>query len=378
MTTGDTLPTTSNSKKVTLRRDQGRTITLTMPLKAGCYEHLCHNEQFEVANFIRLKSQRSENTQRAYVTQLEKFLIWMQVTGVSVIDEWALLDYQQVLMDPPVTLQNHCLVTFNPNSEETTDHYLDIIRGFVRHLHDKNLLPYNPALMVKSLSVRNKSALDVARHFSDLQWDAMLDTLTTLPAKTPGQRNRKERLRFCILFQYAMGLRINEMAHHSHQAIKPSQNDWRLHIIGKGRRARNLTLDAVAMETLWRYRSFLKLPEQPQREPLPLLPAVRPVIIKTRGPHAGCHINAQAVTPSNWQRLFKQFIEKDVMGNLYDNITMRTIAYEDEWQHFSPHALRHTRITHLVEREKKELLYVQKFAGHENLNTTGNYFHVKI
>ncbi len=74
----------------------------------------------------------------------------------------------------------------------------------------------------------------------------------------------------------------------------------------------------------------------------------------------------------------QKFIEKDVMVNLYDTEALRTTAYENEWSHFSPHVLRHTRITHLVERDKKELLWVQKFAGHENLNTTGNYFHVRI
>ncbi|WP_420828093.1 tyrosine-type recombinase/integrase [Marinagarivorans cellulosilyticus] len=49
-------------------------------------------------------------------------------------------------------------------------------------------------------------------------------------------------------------------------------------------------------------------------------------------------------------------------------------VFYSEWSHLTPHSLRHTRITHLVKRSLG-LLDVQRFAGHEKLDTTAAYYH---
>jgi len=66
------------------------------------------------------------------------------------------------------------------------------------------------------------------------------------------------------------------------------------------------------------------------------------------------------------------------MQHLYpNNETLQNESFEKEWAHLTPHSLRHTRITHLIE-QGKGLLWVQKFAGHENLDTTRRYFHSQV
>ena len=63
------------------------------------------------------------------------------------------------------------------------------------------------------------------------------------------------------------------------------------------------------------------------------------------------------------------------MTYLYgDNESLKGEVFNNEWGHLTPHSLRHTRITHLV-KQGKDLFWVQRFAGHENLNTTRRYFH---
>jgi len=353
--------------------DSDRNITFNLSLKNGTYEHLSEKEQFEVASFLRLKGLRSPHTLRLYSRQLEKFLWWMGYKQQTQIDEWMLMDYQQALLNPSEAMKA-APVPFTPCPTATADQYFQVIRSFCSHLHEKQILRYNPAKQVPSLDIRNAEALRERKHFTKTQWQQILDTLISLPEQTPGQRNRKVRLKFCILFQHAMALRVHEMANHQHAHIVQSDSVWQLRIVGKGRRARVLTLNEDALEILMNYRLYWGLPALPQGEPLPLLPSIKPVSIKTRGPHTGTHINSKAVSCGNWQQMFAQFIRADVMDSISEVAEQKEAAYKAHWSHLSPHSLRHTRITQLA-NEGKDLLWLQRFAGHENVNTTAHYYH---
>ena len=380
------LPVQSQKKMLSLVFD-GRSVSLEMPLRPGTYEHLSDAEQFEIANFIRLKSQRSQETPRQYVAQLERFLVWMKLKDLSTIDEWALMDYQQALLNPEPALLQQNLVSFQPTTPETVDQYLQVIRSFCNHLFEKKLLHYNPGKQLPALGVRHREGDDSHKIFNAEQWPLLLAAIDALPGNTKRERNERERYRFCLRFQYAMALRVSEMANHNHSHIRRHGNKWRLHIVGKGLRARVLTLDDFALEALTRYRTFLglsPLPPLPQKkdggvtdnEPekhLPLLPTVSPVTVKTRGPNKGTDINEKTISRSNWQRQFKALLENEVA----DYVTEHTGEHHKEWSGLTPHSLRHTRITHLVD-QGKELPWVQRYAGHVDINTTAHYYHATL
>lgn len=350
-------------------------------LPAAAWAHLAPLEQQHVAFFLRQKGVRSSATRRVYAAHLARFLVWLRLSGAERLDEWVVMNYQQALLNPTPAMRAHPDVVFNAVSEETADQYLAPVRSFLAHLATKGLLQYNPGAFVPALGVRNREAVAESRHFVGRHWAALLDTLEALPIRTPGERNRRARFRFVIRFAYAMALRINELATHSHQHVRRTENDhWVLSIVGKGRRARRLPLviddvDALAWEALTEYRSFLGLAPEPAGEPLPLLPRVKPVTIKRRGPNPGVTIQSKALAPSVWQVQFGEFLRNEVMRHLYETPERRADAYES-WAHYTPHSLRHTRITHLV-NTGKSLLWVQKFAGHESLDTTSGYFHLK-
>lgn len=371
----------SDGDSVSLEVSPGKFKEVHVPLTPGTYEHLSQHELFEVCTFLRMKGLRSEDTHRKYVSEIEKFLVFLRHEKIRHLNEWVLMDYQNVLLNPNEALRQHPLVTFNPLKAETVDQYMNVIRSFVRYLADKNLIDYNPAKQLPNLGVKEEHVSDTMKLFTHEQWDVVKATLDALPYNTPGEKNRAERLRFCILFAYAMAFRIKEHATHFHYHIVKQQDEWFVKIIGKGKRARKLgltTVDNIALQALQRYRRFLGLSEMPQGEELPLLPSIHPVVIKRRGPNAGISINTKAVTKSNWQDQFKRFIKEDVVQFLYgDNEKLKQQSFMEEWQHLTPHSLRHTRITHMVEMGK-DLLWVQKFAGHERLDTTQRYFHSKV
>ena len=370
---------TVNTIKKTLKLETtpGHWTEIPLPFRPGTFEHLSSQELKEAALFIQLKSLRSEDTKRRYLNEMEKFLFWVKWSGHTALNEWVILDYQQALISPSPELQQNTLVSFKPVSPETCDQYVNVVRSFLTQLHNKGLLNYNPGKHVPRLGIKQQSALKNSKHFTTDQWKVVLATLEALPEETLGQRNRRAQLRFCLLFAYAMGLRIKEHASHSHQHIVQYKGAWVLNVIGKGLRARRLTLDDFALDVLSEYRSFLKLPYFPNNESLPLLPTRKPVIIKTRGPNKGTVINAKAISKQVWEEHFKNFLKNDVMQYLApDNPDLQKQVFDNEWFHLTPHSLRHTRITHLVE-QGKDLLWVQKFAGHEKLDTTRHYFNVE-
>jgi len=366
--------------KIASLRIRDKVYEILIPFKPGTFEHLGDIGIYEAATFVRTKSENSQDTSRRYITELQKFMVFMKHNNMKIrdIDTMFLMDYQHALQEPGEQLLNNLEVSFNSVSEETADQYMNPIRSFMKYLHTQGILAVNPSINVPTIGLKDTYAEDQVKAFTKDQWKAVMDTLSTMPENTPGQRNKAARLRFCIKFAYAMALRINEHKKLSQHEIIQKRGDFYLKIRGKGKRARTLglsTVDEVAIHALTEYRRYLGLPSIPNGEPVPLLPTINPVIIKKKGPNKGTAINNKPISEDNWRDQFKQFIKYDVMSYLYgeEDNEEKSRIYNSEWSHLTPHSLRHTRITHLVDM-KKDLLWVQKFAGHERLDTTSIYF----
>ncbi|MFK5894379.1 MAG: tyrosine-type recombinase/integrase [Pseudomonadota bacterium] len=373
----------SRHYKTTELEVRNKTYIMKVPFRDGTFEHLQDNELYDATTFALLKSQNSPDTARRYINELEKFHIFLRTRNalVNEIDELLLLEYKHVLKEPDEYLRKINGINFSKTSDKTSDDYFNVIRSYVRYLDTKNVLEYNPARLVPNNSIEISFAEDELKNFTTQQWADINSTLDTLPRDTPGQRNRAERLCFCIRFAYAMGLRINEQVESNQSHIIRRRGEWFIKILGKGKRARTLrisSIDNIAIDSLKQYRNHLGLNDMPEGEKIPLLPCLRPVIIKKRNPNKGISIIEKSVTSNNWREQFKIFIKNDVMNYLYsDNEELKIKEYETEWAHLTPHSLRHTRLTDLVELGKN-LLWVQKFAGHERLDTTSIYFNTII
>jgi integrase len=118
----------------------------------------------------------------------------------------------------------------------------------------------------------------------------------------------------------------------------------------------------------------LKLPPEPDGEAIPLLPRTKPVAVRTKGPRRGVSINSKSISKSRWEMNFKSFLRNDVMHYLYGtNEGECERRYNFEWAHLVPHSLRHTRLLHLA-KSGKDLLWLQKFAGHSSAQYTSIYY----
>ncbi len=207
--------------------------------------------------------------------------------------------------------------------------HLAAVRGFHRFLEDEKLAPGNPT-----------EDLDTPKHARKLPIYLSVDEVEALlaapdEATVPGVRDRA-----MIEVLYATGLRVSEL-------LKLSVNDVNLVdgfllAFGKGRKERVVPLGKHAIEKV---RAYLEGP--------------RAAMLKGR------EAPALFVTPRG--RGFSR------MG--FWKLLRRYAGKAGIARPLSPHKLRHSFATHLVERGA-DLRAVQAMLGHADLSTTQIYTHV--
>ncbi len=214
-------------------------------------------------------------------------------------------------------------------SARSTARHLAALRGFHRFLEDEKLSPGNPT-----------DDLDTPRHARTLPIYLTLEEVEALlqapELKTPaGLRDRA-----MIEVLYATGLRVSEL-------VKLTLNDVNLvdgyvMVMGKGRKERVVPLGKHAIEFVAAY-----------------LGSARGALLKGR------ETRALFVTPrgAGFSR----------MG--FWKLLRRHAQTAGITKALSPHKLRHSFATHLVERGA-DLRAVQAMLGHADLATTQIYTHV--
>jgi integrase/recombinase XerD len=207
--------------------------------------------------------------------------------------------------------------------------HLAALRGFHRFLEDEKLAPRNPT-----------EDLDTPRHARKLPVFLTVEEVEALLAAPDESKPAGCRDRAMIEVLYATGLRVSEL-------ISLTVNDVNLvdgYVLafGKGRKERVVPLGRHAIATL---RAYLAGP--------------RAAILKGRD------AKALFVTPrgKGFSRMgFWKLLRRYARG--------AGIA-----KALSPHKLRHSFATHLVERGA-DLRAVQAMLGHADLSTTQIYTHV--
>ncbi len=147
------------------------------------------------------------------------------------------------------------------------------------------------------------------------------------------------RDRLVLELLYGAGLRISELCSLDYGMIDLSEGVAR--VLGKGRKERVCPFGAVAKTVLQRFRD----------EFAPAKGPADPVVVDARG---------RRLTPGVVQRAMKRYL---ALCGLPMDLT--------------PHKLRHSFATHLLDRGA-DLRLVQELLGHAKLTTTQIYTHVSI
>ena len=214
-------------------------------------------------------------------------------------------------------------------TKSTAARKLAAIRTFLRYLHREGIVDHNAADLVRT----PKRDVRMPTHLSETEMATMLDAAA---ADDPlGRRDRA----ILELF-YASGLRLSELAGLDVDSMDLSRR--MLRVLGKGGKERFVPFHGAADRAL---RAWL-----PDHETLRLE--------TTRDRREPLFLNARG------GRLTTRSIDRIVRR--YASVVREGV---------SPHALRHSFATHLMQRGA-DLRAIQELLGHSRLSTTQRYTHV--
>ena len=198
---------------------------------------------------------------------------------------------------------------------------ISALRTFYNYLLDKNIVDTNLFNSIRNPKLEKKLP-------NYLSYEELAKILDNIDISTKvGLRNR-----LLVEMFYATGCRVSEMINIKVRDINKSNNSIR--IMGKGSKERIVYFGEYAKDYLDKYLS----------------------IIDTE----------YLFTHDNGDKLNIHDVEY-IISDLVKNLALKT--------HVTPHTLRHTFATHLL-NNGADIKTVQELLGHSSLNTTGIYTHV--
>mgnify|MGYP003290231827 CR=1 FL=1 len=257
----------------------------------------------------------SIHTINSYQKDLNQFLIYSKNIDIKKIDYNYLRGYLQFLYSK------------NYKSKSISRH-ISSLKSFFKYLMKTEVIKTNPMLLISSPKQEKK--LPNYINYKDLE------TLFSIP-----DRNDVLGLRNALILEllYSCGIRVSELVNIKLSDIDYSNN--RILILGKGKKERFVLYGNVCRELLKKY-----------------LIESRSKLLKKDNDYLLLNKFGNKITDRAIRMIIDDIVKK---SSLKLNI--------------SPHTLRHTFATHLL-NEGADLKIVQELLGHENISTTGIYTHV--
>jgi integrase/recombinase XerC len=206
------------------------------------------------------------------------------------------------------------------------------IRSFFKYLRRHKIVEKNPALVL--ITPRAEKRLPV---FLDEQ-----SMCTLLSSSRFTGSNSKRDMAIIELF-YSTGIRLSELINLTMSDVR--QNEGLLKVKGKGRKERLVPIGKKAVSALNEYLSSRR--------------------VGSTAEHETSKENSLFVTENN-KKLYPQAVGR---------IVRKYISSVSEMKKKSPHVLRHTFATHML-NHGADIRAVKELLGHESLSTTQVYTHV--
>lgn len=228
-------------------------------------------------------------------------------------------------------LKQYLTVLYDKNYQKSTiARKLSSIRTFFKFLYREQLIKFNPAsfLLTPKLSHKLPEFLDIREIMELLDTKGSDDILSY-------------RDKAILEVLYSTGIRVSELTNLNVEDIDFIGGTVKVR--GKGKKERIVPLGSKAIEALNIYESAKKQIN------------IRPFSINYA---VFMNKNAKRLTDRSVRRIIDKWIKKSSI-----------------LKHISPHTLRHSFATHLLDNGA-DLRSVQELLGHANLSTTQRYLHV--
>jgi len=332
------------------------------------------------------------NTQRAYLREGERFLLWAvlrQRRPLSSMRVEDCLAYRDFIADPPADwcgprgrgrwspLWRPFEGPLSPRAQTLT---LTVLQNLYRYLVDTNYLIGNPwqgIAFSKKKTGKKATRPDAGRSFTQAQWQFMQNKLAAL-----SDTSANRRLSFTLHLMHATGLRISEALGVKADDLRwvsypdpdggETAEGWELTVMGKGSKLRTVAVSYEVVNELARYLESRGLdidPESAANQGVFLIgKAVDVEKTAPWSPQRIREVNPRGgISASTLQAQFKVFF--NVCADELAQVDHRA---SQRFQDASAHWMRHTHGTHAA-AAGVPLDVLKDSMGHESLETTSIY-----
>lgn len=256
----------------------------------------------------------SDNTILSYKKDLNLFKDYCKDVDIKLIDYNFIRKYLQFLHEKKYTASS-------------VSRHISSLKSFLKYLTKNEFIKDNPCLLITNPKTEKK--LPNYINYKDLE------TLFSIPDKNDvlGLRNL-----LILELLYSCGIRVSELVNIKISDIDFSNN--RILILGKGNKERFVLYGKVCSKLLDEYLT-----------------------------------NSRSKLNKNSEYLLLNKFGNKITDRAIRMIIDDIVKKSSLKLNISPHTLRHTFATHLL-NEGADLKIVQELLGHENIATTGIYTHV--
>ncbi len=275
----------------------------------------------EFLEFIAVEKGYSQNTLAAYRNDLSQFSAYLEKRQLS---------WDEVTRD---TIMDYIMLmkTEQEYASSTVARKVAAIKSFFHYLVNRGELADDPTATLDSPKVRKRLPKSISAED--------MERLLAEPAKEETPKALRDRALLEAL--YATGLRVTELVSLNVDDVNLASATVRV-VRARDKRERLVPIHQRAIEPLQEYlergrRQLLRNPEETA------------LFLNHRG---------KRLTRQGLWLIVKHYV--------------REVGIREE---VTPHTLRHTFATHLIDR-KADLEYVQELLGHANISTTQVYAHI--
>ncbi len=296
--------------------------------------HVATNEAIKTFIEVLLAEKGySANTARAYLRDLSAFFAFVANTAEDAgrcgkvagdLAPFAAVD--------PLTIRKYLGHLHKHNKKSTIARKLSALRSFYRYLRKRGLLEQDPTDMI----LTPKQEHPIPRYLSVDDMFQLLDSIQT--GDLFGLRNR-------AIFEtfYSCGLRVSEAA--GLNVFDVDANAGLVRVLGKGSKERIVPIGKKALNAISAYRQRLE-----------------------RETGESTEVDGPMFLNKDSGRLSTRSIAR-ILDRIVKDCSLLVPV--------SPHVLRHTFATHMLDAGA-DLRAVQELLGHKSLSTTQKYTHVSI
>jgi integrase/recombinase XerC len=282
---------------------------------------------------LRLNRNASPHTVRAYESDITQFLAFVAADRDTQVANLKPLDLN------PTTVRGYLAeLGRRGDARSSMARKLSGLRTFLRHLRREGVLDEDPSAL--AVSPRREQTLPA--HLSE-------DEMTRLLEMPSGGDPLGRRDRAILELFYASGLRLSELV-----GIEVEDVDLRgrlVRVMGKGSKERIVPFNQATEKAL---RAWLKDRAE----------------LRTKSDEHGTGHRRGKNDP-----LFVNYRGTRLSGRSVHRLVLRYVSQCSTRFGISPHALRHSFATHLLQRGA-DLRAIQELLGHARLSTTQRYTHV--